>query len=313
MDEQNLEQRRARAALMRPHCQCLSRIGWALLGYMAAALGLQLAAMPLLGRFPGLAEQPLFSWGFSLVVSYGVCFPVFCLVMGPDRAPAPPRRQRIGPLRFGQLAAISVAALYLSSLISQAIIEVIAAARGRPVLDPVEQMLDYPLVCNLLLMCVAAPVCEEIMFRRLILNRLRPYGDAFAVTASALAFGLMHGNLSQMLYAFALGCVFGYVALLAGGIRHTILLHALINSISALLFPLAQRLGEQAEAALSLAILAAVVLGIVFFVALRRDIRLEPGAAELREGTKWRLLFTSPGFLLFCLAAVSQAALVLRL
>lgn len=312
MEEPNLQARQDRAARLRPHCQRMSRIGWALLSYMAAALVLQLAAVPVLRLVPRLLEQPLFSWGFSLVVSYGVCFPLFCVILG-RTGEVVPRRQRVGPLRFGQLAAISVAALYLSSLITQAITALIAAGRGRPVVDPVEQMVDYPLICNLLLLCVAAPVCEEIMFRRLILDRLRPYGDAFAVVASALAFGLMHGNLSQLLYAFALGCVFGYVALITGRIWHTILLHALINSISALLLPLAQRLGEQAEAALSLAVLAAVLLGIVFFVALRRDILLLPGVVELEEGTKWRLLLTSPGFLLFCLAAAAQAALVLRL
>lgn len=312
MEELDLQERRARAARLRPHCQRMSRIGWALLSYMAAALVLQLAAVPVLQLVPRLLEQPLFSWGFSLVVSYGVCFPLFCLILG-RTGEVVPRRQRVGPLRFGQLAAISVAALYLSSLITQAIIALIAAGRGRPVVDPVEQMLDYPLICNLLLICVAAPVCEEIMFRRLILDRLRPYGDAFAVTASALAFGLMHGNLSQLLYAFTLGCVFGYVALITGRIWYTILLHALINSISALLLPVAQQMGEQAEAALSLAILAAVLLGIVFFVALRRDIILLPGTVDLEEGTKWRLLLTGPGFLLFCLAAAAQAALVLCL
>lgn len=313
MDQYNVDDRRARAALLRPHCQRFSRIGWALLAYMAASLAIQLAAVPLLRLYPGLLYQPLFSWGFSMVVSYGVCFPLFCLVMGRNRAPAPPQRRRVGPLHFGQLWAISVAALYLSSAVTQLLLALIGSARGRPVSNPVDQMLDYPLVCNLLLLCVAAPVCEEIMFRRLILDRLRPYGDAFAVLASALAFGLMHGNLSQFLYAFTLGCVFGYVALVTGRIRYTILLHALINSISALLLPLAQRLGEAGEAALSLAILAGVLLGIVFFIALRRDIHLEPGRVDLGEGTKWRVLFTSPGFLLFCLAAAVQAGLVLRL
>ena len=219
----------------------------------------------------------------------------------------------MGPLRFGQLWAISVAALYLSSAVTQLLLTLIGTARGRPVSNPVDQMLEYPLVCNLLLMCVAAPVCEEIMFRRLILDRLRPYGDAFAVVASALAFGLMHGNLSQFLYAFTLGCVFGYVALGTGRIWYTILLHALINSISALLLPLAQQRGETAVGVLSLAILAAVLLGIVFLIALRRDIVLNPGKVALGEGTKWRVLFTSPGFLLFCLASAAQAVLVLRL
>ena len=312
MDEQRLQDRQARAALLRPHCQRFSRIGWAMLVYMGSSLGIQLAAVPLLRLWPGLLYQPLFSWGFSLAVSYGVCFPLFCCVMGRDGSRPVPRR-RVGPLRFGQLLAISVAVLTLSNLITQILLALIGGVRGRPVTNPVDQMLDYPILCNLLLVCVAAPLCEEVMFRRLILNRLRPYGDTFAVLVSAMAFGLMHGNLSQLLYAFTLGCVFGYVALVTGRIWHTVLLHALINSISAVLFPLAQRLGEEGEAALSLMILAAVPLGIVFFVALRRDIVLEPGEVALGTGAKWRLLFTSPGFLLFCLAAGAEIVLTLAL
>lgn len=312
MDEEQLQDRHTRAALLRPHCQRFSRMGWAMLVYMGASLGIQMAAVPLLRLWPGLLYQPLFSWGFSLVVSYGVCFPLFCLILGRDGCRPVPRRQ-VGPLRFGQLVAISVAVLYLSNMVTQLLLMLIGGVRGRPVTNPVDQMLEYPIICNFLLMCVAAPVCEEIMFRRLILNRLRPYGDVFAVVVSALTFGLMHGNLSQLLYAFTLGCVFGYVALVTGQIRHTVIIHALINSISAVLFPLAQRLGVEGETALSLVLLVTVLLGIVFFVALRRDIVLKPGEVGLGTGVKWRLLFSSPGFLLFCLAAGVEIALMLTL
>lgn len=57
-----------------------------------------------------------------------------------------------------------------------------------------------------------APISEEILFRGLILRSLSPYGNRFAIVASAFLFGMFHGNLVQMPYAFALGIVLGYVA-----------------------------------------------------------------------------------------------------
>lgn len=311
MDEEELQRRRERAALLRQHCQRFSRMGWALLAVMAAGVGLQLASVPLLAVFPGLAAEPLFYWVLSLASTYGLGFLLYALILrGVPPETAPPRRP-LGPVRFAQVFCISVAALYLFSLLTQALLYVIGVLRGRPVENPVDSMLDFPLALNLLLACVAAPVCEELMFRKLLLDRLRPYGDAFAVLASALAFALLHGNLSQFFYAFALGCVFGYVALRTGCVWQTMLLHALVNGISAAVIPLAERFGELGVGAMGLAILAVLLLGIVFFLTLRRELWLGPGPSGLSEGRKWRLLFTSPGFLMFLLAFAAESAMVL--
>lgn len=65
----------------------------------------------------------------------------------------------------------------------------------------------------LLYVGLGAPVTEELLFRGLILRSMEPYGKKFAIFASALLFGLFHGNLSQGLFAFAAGLVMGYVAL----------------------------------------------------------------------------------------------------
>lgn len=82
-------QRLRRAARLRPHCQYFSRLGWALLTYMGVALAFSLASVPLVHLFPALALSPLFSWCFSVVVSYGFCFPAFCLnPPGDSREPA---------------------------------------------------------------------------------------------------------------------------------------------------------------------------------------------------------------------------------
>ena len=56
-----------------------------------------------------------------------------------------------------------------------------------------------------------APIAEELLFRGYILRTLRPYGKRFAIFASAVLFGLFHGNLVQTPYAILVGLLLGYV------------------------------------------------------------------------------------------------------
>ena len=58
---------------------------------------------------------------------------------------------------------------------------------------------------------IGAPIAEEILFRGLVLRSIEPYGKKFAIFASALMFGLYHGNLIQIPFALAVGLVLGYV------------------------------------------------------------------------------------------------------
>lgn len=60
-------------------------------------------------------------------------------------------------------------------------------------------------------MGILAPLSEEILFRGVVLDALRPYGKRFAILGSAVLFGLFHGNLLQTPYAFLVGLVLGYV------------------------------------------------------------------------------------------------------
>ena len=69
-----------------------------------------------------------------------------------------------------------------------------------------------------LYMGIGAPIAEELVFRGLVLRKLQPYGKRFAIVLSALLFGIFHGNLVQIPYAFLVGLVLGYTA-----VEHNIL------------------------------------------------------------------------------------------
>lgn len=77
-----------------------------------------------------------------------------------------------------------------------------------------------------------APVVEEVIFRGLILSRLRNALPGWlAVVLSALIFGVCHGQIVWICYAFLLGLVFGLMALRSGSIWPSLLAHVIFNGI----------------------------------------------------------------------------------
>lgn len=84
---------------------------------------------------------------------------------------------------------------------------------GLTMLEGLEQMASTSDGFGMFL-CIAilAPITEEILCRGLILRTLMPYGKRFAIVASAFLFGMLHGNILQIPFAFLVGLVLGYVA-----------------------------------------------------------------------------------------------------
>lgn len=297
-----------RAALLRPHCQWFSRLGWALFAQMSAMVAVQLL-VSLLVRLtaPSLLQSPFFLWILSTGSAYGVGIPAACLVLRglPIRLP---ERRPMAPSGFGKALVTALGLIYLSNLLTLMLTQLLGALRGQAITNPVDSLASYPTVLNILLGCVIAPVAEEFLFRRLLLERLRPYGDRFAILTSALCFGLFHGNLNQFFYAFTVGALFAYVILRTGCLWQTILLHALTNASSVALVPLLEKLGPLGDQLTSLLVLGSIVVGMTFLVTGWRDIRLEPGSLSLSEGWKWRLFFENPGVIAFCLLALLLTA-----
>lgn len=81
-------------------------------------------------------------------------------------------------------------------------------------------------------LAVIAPIVEELWFRGLVMESLRPYGNGFAIFVSAILFGLTHANLEQFFYAAALGVFLGYIAIATESIVTTTIMHAIFNSMS---------------------------------------------------------------------------------
>lgn len=118
---------------------------------------------------------------------------------------------------------------------------VMGIIKGEPVINAVDVMMNNgSLWSNILIVGICAPIFEELVFRKFIIDRMVRYGEATAVIVSGLMFGLFHGNFAQFFYAAALGMLFAFVYVKTGRLRYSILTHLIINMSSSLMVPVMQ-------------------------------------------------------------------------
>ena len=95
------------------------------------------------------------------------------------------------------------------------------------------------------MLVVIAPVFEEFMFRGLIMDELKQYGNGFAIFTTGILFGLFHGNFTQCFYTMAMGIALGYIANVTGSIFPTTIIHAVLNGIGGVMILLMSTHGVQ--------------------------------------------------------------------
>ncbi len=86
---------------------------------------------------------------------------------------------------------------------------------------------DAPI--RILTVGILAPIFEELIFRKLLIDRMIKHGELAAILMSGLMFGLFHGNFSQFFFATGLGLFFAFVYIRTGRVWYTILFHMIIN------------------------------------------------------------------------------------
>lgn len=98
------------------------------------------------------------------------------------------------------------------------------------------QLVDRPSTAVVLLVVAVAPaVCEEVLFRGVLVRGLATrFYPAIAVLAGALVFALYHLRVVQLVPTFTLGLLLGYLALASGSVLPGMLAHLTNNTIALL-------------------------------------------------------------------------------
>ena len=96
--------------------------------------------------------------------------------------------------------------------------------------NPVAAQLDNSnLILSIIFVGILFPILEEIVFRKILCNKLLPLGEAPAIVISAAFFGAIHGNFHQFAYAFLVGLFFAFIYVKTGKLIYTMILHSAIN------------------------------------------------------------------------------------
>ena len=192
--------------------------------------GVQYAEVFLIERLPLTGIYDTDVWLLiSTVPMYLISMPLMMLLI--RRVPAVSVEKH--PMTFLQwLTAFFMcyAIMYLGNLVGLGLTFVIGMVKGSPVDNAlVDIATDISPWTALVIMVLCAPVFEELIFRKLLIDRTVKYGEKTAILFSGIFFGLFHGNLNQFIYAFVLGVFLAFLYVKTGNLKITIALHMLIN------------------------------------------------------------------------------------
>ncbi|MBP5230542.1 MAG: CPBP family intramembrane metalloprotease [Clostridia bacterium] len=158
---------------------------------------------------------------------------------------------------------------------------------------------------------VGAPILEELVFRKTLLDVLHPHGETAAALVSALLFGLIHGNSGQFFLAFLLGLLFAGVYQRTGKIAYTMILHFIINMTATVpeLITAAGADGETVSEIFMMFVLPALTVAglIVFLITYRRNADWFRLTLPAFRGAN-RAMFGNPGMLIAAIGGTVLAA-----
>lgn len=290
-----------------------SRLGLGAVALLAVTSVLQIVLGIVLTAVEGAWPErwPWLVWVVTFAPLYVAGVPLSLLVMGP--VPARPREEHgLGAGRYFTAALISVFMMYAGSLAGAAVTTLLGKLFHIPVGNPVETYaMNGSLALKVLFLVILAPLFEELIFRRTLIDRMNVYGERLAVVTSAVMFGLFHGNFFQLFYAVALGLVFGYVYLKTGRLRYSVGLHMFINFLGGVLGPAMLERTDGGDTLYGAVLIGLAAAGLVLLCIQSRKVVFDPAPLELPKKHRVRTACLNPGMILLLLACLALVVLSL--
>lgn len=159
---------------------------------------------------------------------------------------------------------------------------------------------------------VVPALVEEFACRGIVLGSLKRFGEGFALIASSLIFGLMHGNFQQIPFAFFVGLALGFVTLKTGNLWTAVIIHGTNNFVSVLMdYIFVGKLSRYATISYNIYLFVALFVGLIAIFLLRKQdanfFSLKKSDTESGEVKKQVWLFTSVPILIFVVITIIQS------
>lgn len=273
-------------------------------------------------------HYPLF-FLMTMLPIYVIGYPI---LLGMSRNKPAVKRQKhsLGAGNFMIVLMMCFGVMIVGNILGLIVNGVIGAIKGSAVDSAIDSvMTGNSFWMNVLVVGILAPVFEELIFRKLLVDRMLRYGEAVAVLVSGLMFGLFHGNFGQFFYATFLGMIFAYVYAKTANVEYTIILHMIINMLSTLMVPVLQKLTvlDDITALMDPEVIASIILpllllflymillygfgiaGIVLLIVKRKKFTFAPGEVTLPKGKKASVVWGNAGMILFTIGCLAMFVL----
>ena len=161
-----------------------------------------------------------------------VCFP-FVLLVTHNMPKAEIKKRNLGIGKFFLCVLMMYGLVFVGSIIGTTVHSILTLPFSEPIDDGLAtMMINSNFFVRVLVVGILAPIFEELIFRKVLIDHVAPKGELVAVLASGLMFGLFHGNFQQGFFAAFIGCLFAYIYLKTGKVIYTILLHMFLNTVT---------------------------------------------------------------------------------
>ncbi|MFR5113184.1 CPBP family intramembrane glutamic endopeptidase [Turicibacter sanguinis] len=254
---------------------------------------------------------------FLIAVSfYLIGFPLAYCMMKKIPTAVSQEKKRLTLRQLVEYGLISYAVMILLNFLTTFLLSFIELFKTESIVNPVQQVIltGSPWL-SLLCIVVLSPIIEELLFRKILLDQVRIYGDKVAIIFTAIAFGFYHGNLSQLFYAVGLGIILAYIVLKTNQLKYSIGIHMFVNAMGSLILPMLIGDGSdllRAQIA-SVIVVILITFGTILIIKNRKKVELVQGDLTIPESKLMQLVWLNHGvfaYLLFSIALIIMVTVV---
>lgn len=219
-----------------------SKVGWSFFAFMVVSIFCQAiltVTVKVVVKQTGMTIESKFwngvlDFGLTLLPMYLFGIPILRAMLKPlPRAEI--SKGNFSKGRLFQCFLISITMMTIGNLVATGLVGIVEVITGKSATNNLAEIIGMtdPFV-NFIFVVLIGPLLEEVVFRKIIIDRTVRFGERNAMILSGVMFGLFHMNLYQFFYATALGMIFAYVYIRSGKLLYTYILHAAINFLGSI-------------------------------------------------------------------------------
>lgn len=253
-------------------------------------------------QIPAIAADYTYTFLAAMLAMYLIGFPVVILFFRkiPVQDMSDKKKMSLG--QWLTALFMSLAILYSFNLVGTAMTTVISILKKGSVTNVMATITGsiHP-VANLFIIVLCAPLVEEILFRKILVDRTIQYGEWISVVFSGFVFGLYHGNLNQFIYAFPLGCFFAFLYVKTKDIRYTISLHMVVNFFGSFVSQTLMDYSQVFLAVYGYLLIDAMIVGFILLIKNRKKLALGKTTQSGEPSPKFKITILNWGMGLYTL------------